>query len=46
MQMSAEPSQEPTNPRDTVRPEPVPAGGEQDLESPFAGASQIPPWEL
>jgi hypothetical protein len=29
-----------------VRPEPVPTGGEQEPESPFAGASQVPPWEL
>jgi hypothetical protein len=44
--MIAEPSQEPTNPRDTVRPVPVPDGGEQEPESPFAGAAQVPPWEL
>jgi len=41
-----EPSQEPTNPCDAVRPVPVPEGGEQEPESPFAGASQVPPWEL
>jgi len=46
MQMSAEPSSEPTNPRDAVRPEPVPEGSEQEPESPFAGALQVPPWEL
>ena len=44
--MSAEKSSEETNPRDTARPEPVPAGGEADPESPFAGAAQVPPWEL
>ena len=44
--MSAEKSSEETNPRDTVRPVPVPAGGEQEQESPFAGAEQVPPWEL
>jgi hypothetical protein len=41
-----EPSTEQTDPKLTVRPEPVPAGGEQEPESPFAGASQVPPWEL
>jgi hypothetical protein len=41
-----EPSTEPSNPRDTVRPVPVPEGSEQEPESPFAAASQIPPWEL
>jgi len=44
--MSTEKSSEETNPRDAVRPEPVPAGGEQEPESPFAGAAQVPPWEL
>jgi hypothetical protein len=46
LNMTAEKSSEETNPRDTVRPEPVPAGSEQEPESPFAGASQVPPWEL
>jgi hypothetical protein len=46
LNMNAEKSSEETNPRDTVRPEPVPAGGQQEPESPFAGASQVPPWEL
>ncbi|GDX11765.1 hypothetical protein LBMAG57_35370 [Verrucomicrobiota bacterium] len=46
MQMSAEPSSEPTNPRDTVRPVPVPEGSEQEPSSPFSDASQVPPWEL
>ena len=46
-----EPSTKPTNPRDDARPVPVPAGSEQEPESPFAGAaqvppSQVPPWEL
>jgi hypothetical protein len=41
-----EPSQEPSNPRDVERPEPVPAGGEAEKLSPFEDASQIPPWEL
>jgi len=41
-----EPSTEPTDPKLTVRPEPVPEGSEQEPESPFAGASQVPPWEL
>ena len=44
--MSAEPSSEETNPRDTVRPVPVPEGGEQEPSSPFSDASQVPPWEL
>ena len=44
--MSTEPSTEQTNPRDTVRPEPVKSGGQQEPESPFAGAAQVPPWEL
>jgi len=44
--MSTEKSSEETNPRDAVRPAPVPAGGEQEPESPFAGAAQVPPWEL
>ena len=44
--MSTEPSTEPTNPRDTVRPDPVPAGGEAEKLSPFEDASQVPPWEL
>jgi hypothetical protein len=44
--MSAEKSSEETNPRDAVRPVPVPEGGQQEPESPFAGASQVPPWEL
>jgi hypothetical protein len=44
--MSTEKSSEETNPRDDARPVPVPAGSEQDPESPFAGASQVPPWEL
>jgi hypothetical protein len=46
LNISTEKSSEETNPRDAVRPEPVPAGGEQEPESPFAGASQVPPWEL
>lgn len=33
-----EPSTEETNPRDTVRPEPVPAGGEAEKLSPFEDA--------
>ena len=41
--MSTEPSTEPTNQRDTVRPEPVPAGGEAEKLSPFEDASQVPP---
>jgi hypothetical protein len=41
-----EPSTEQTDPKLAVRPEPVPAGGEQESESPFAGAAQVPPWEL
>lgn len=44
--MSAEKSSEETNPRDTVRPDPVPAGGEAEKLSPFEDASQVPPWEL
>ena len=46
MQMSAEPSSEPTNPRDAVRPVPVPEGSEQEPFSPFFDASQVSPWEL
>jgi hypothetical protein len=46
MQMSAEKSSEEINPRDTVRPEPVPAGGEAEKLSPFEDASQVPPWGL
>jgi len=41
-----EPSAEPTDPKLTVRPEPVPAGGEAEKLSPFEDASQVPPWEL
>jgi len=41
-----EPSTEQTDPKLTVRPEAVPAGGQQEPESPFAGAAQVPPWEL
>ena len=44
--MSTEPSTEQTDPKLTVRPEPVPASGEEEPESPFAGAAQVPPWEL
>jgi len=46
MQMSAEKSSEETNPRDAVRPVPVPEGSEQEPSSPFSDASQVPPWEL
>jgi len=41
-----EPSTEQTDPKLTVRPVPVPEGSEQEPESPFSGAAQVPPWEL